>query len=78
MNPVICMPEEGGWSVPEETSAGEGSRTGGVLPSLPSREEVMLLLHLTRTHKNRQNLPIRWSAEKGFHFASPESSDANE
>lgn len=78
MNPVICMPDEGGWSGQGENPMGEDSHPDGVPPSLPSREEVMLLLRLNGARKDRQNLPIRWSAGKGFHFVSQESSDEME
>jgi len=59
MNPAMPLDEESGLTGQTQNRTRQAFRTDRTPISLPKKDELLLLLHLNRIHKDRQKLPER-------------------
>jgi hypothetical protein len=59
MNPAIPLDEESETRIRALNSDRQAFRTDRAPISLPRKDELLMLLHLNRLHKDRQKLPER-------------------
>ena len=57
MNTAITLEEKSGMSGRTQNRAIQAFRTDRTPISLPKKDELLMLLHLKRIHKDRQKLP---------------------
>jgi hypothetical protein len=74
MNPAIPLNKESGLTGQTQNRTRQAFRTERPPISLPKKDELLLLLHLNRIHKDRQKLPER-QVEQILAFPLKGSSD---